>query len=178
MMRKQRNFALAFGELIRRAASKFYRRPSRSAYFISMIEPLVDAQFYFARYPHVREAGVSAATHYVREGWREGYDPAPWFSSEGYSQINADVAQGNMPPFVHYVIHGRREGRTIMPTDAVRQHNAEDAAPRAVASSAISQDLRALRAREADNWQAHIGDYTERRLSHLKTDTDRPPQAM
>lgn len=179
MMSAQRNVLAGLAGLARRGLGKIiHRRPSRTAYFISMIEPLVDSRFYFTRYPHVREAGVSAAAHYVREGWREGYDPAPWFSSEGYSQINADVSRGNMPPFVHYVIHGRREGRVIMPTDAVRQHNAEDAAPRAVASSAISQDLRTLRAHEENNWDVHIGAYTERRLERLaRRDADRP-QAM
>ena len=167
--------------LVRRGLGKAgggARQQSQTDYYIASIEPLVDSRFYLLRYPHVREAGISAAAHYVREGWREGCDPAPWFSSAGYTRINADVARGNLPPFVHYVLYGRREGRTIMPTDAVRQHNAEDAAPRAVASSAISQDLRALRAREADNWQAHIGDYTERRLAHLDAGTGRPPQAM
>jgi len=155
-------------DIARRAAGRLMsRRSSRTSYFIATIEPLVDSHFYFTRYPHVREAGVSAAAHYVREGWREGYDPAPWFSSEAYSQINADVARGNMPPFVHYVIHGRREGRTIMATSAVRQHDADTAAPPSVAASAISQDLRMLRAREENNWDGHLAVYTERRLHRL-----------
>lgn len=173
MMNAQRNVLAGVAELGRRALGKvIHRRPSRTAYFISIIEPLVDARFYFTRYPHVREAGISAAAHYVREGWREGYDPAPWFSSEGYSQINADVARGNMPPFVHYVIHGRREGRTIMATNAVRRHDAETAAPPSVASSAISQDLRLLRVREANNWDSHIAAYTDRRLQRLASRHD------
>lgn len=168
MMNAQLNVLASLAGLARRTLHKAVRRrPSRTAYFISMIEPLVDSRFYFARYPHVREAGISAAAHYVREGWREGYDPAPWFSSEGYSQINTDVARGDMPPFVHYVIHGRREGRTIMPTEAVRQHDADAAALPAVASSAISEDLRALRARENSNWESHIVAYTERRLQRI-----------
>lgn len=160
---------------------------SQTDYYIASIEPLVDSRFYFLRYPHVREAGISAAAHYVREGWREGCDPAPWFSSVGYTRINADVARGNLPPFVHYVLYGRREGRTIMVTDAVRRLDANDT-PATLAASSIGQDLRALRAREKNNWDLHIADFTARRLERLSMRTrpdegddaaaDRRAQAM
>ena len=184
----QRELLSGLAGLVRRGLTKPVSetpQQSQTDYYIASIEPLVDARFYFVRYPHVREAGISAAAHYVREGWREGYDPAPWFSSEGYTRINADVARGNLPPFVHYVLYGRREGRTIMATDAVRRADA-DAAPAAAASSAMGQDLRALRAREKNNWDVHIASFTARRLERLaqapreaeEVEPENEPQAM
>ncbi len=178
MIGQQNDLIAGLTNLVRRSRKQDVAPPrqSQTDYFIASIEPLVDSVFYFQRYPHVREAGITAAAHYVREGWREGYDPAPWFSSEGYTRINTDVAHGSLPPFVHYVLYGRREGRTIMATAAVRRHDAANAAPPAVASSAIGQDLRALRAREKNDWDSHIAGYTARRLERLAA-RDAAPQA-
>ncbi|MEO1102926.1 MAG: hypothetical protein AAFW98_04215 [Pseudomonadota bacterium] len=140
------------------------RKPSRIAFHIASIEALVDERYYFRCYPEARQSGQSAAEHYVLEGWRLGYNPAPWFSSEGYLLVNADVAGTRMSPFAHYAIFGRREGRTIVPTADVYQPKAEQTLPLAP----VSPDLRALRAREENNWKTHISAYTERRLARLE----------
>jgi hypothetical protein len=75
------------------------------------IAPEVDAAFYFARNPDVRAAGMPAAEHYWRTGWREGRDPSPWFSTDDYLRANPDVAAAGINPLWHYLHHGRREGR-------------------------------------------------------------------
>ncbi|MEM8663217.1 MAG: hypothetical protein AAGF49_03725 [Pseudomonadota bacterium] len=140
------------------------RKPSRTAFHIASIEALVDERYYFRCYPEARQAAQSAAEHYVHEGWRRGFNPAPWFSSEGYLLVNADVAGTGISPLAHYAIFGRREGRTIVPTGDVYQPKAERTLPLAP----ISLDLRALRRREENNWDAHIAQYTERRLAQLE----------
>lgn len=162
------NTLAGIGSLVRRRTMKLVRqRPSRTLYYISMIEPLVDERYYFRRYPKARAEGFSAAEHYVRKGWRLGYDPAPWFSTRGYLDINGDVALVAMPPFAHYAIHGRREGRTIMPTADARPY--EDASEAEETElRPISPDLRGLRAREANDWDVHIGRYTARRLQRME----------
>lgn len=132
--------------------------------YVREIEALVDETYYLKRYPHVRELGMSAAEHYVRIGWREGHDPAPWFSSEGYAEINADVADGEMPPLVHYVRFGRAEGRTIMPTEHVYRPK-EDA--EVAMTSPVGSDLASMRAREANNWDVHLPRYVSKRLDRL-----------
>ncbi|MEM9223617.1 MAG: hypothetical protein AAGB11_14645 [Pseudomonadota bacterium] len=139
-------------------------RPSQAEHHISAIETLIDEAYYFHRYPEAHDTGMSAAEHYVYEGWRVGADPAPWFSSEGYLAINSDVAGNHMPPFVHYALFGRRERRTIMPTDGLLR--LIDDRPQTVFP--VRPDLRALRSREENNWDTHITDYTLRRLASLE----------
>jgi hypothetical protein len=70
----------------------------------------VDAEWYLARYPEAAAAG-SAAAHYARQGWREGKDPGPHFSTTWYLSSNADVADAGLNPLLHYLRHGRAEGR-------------------------------------------------------------------
>lgn len=139
-------------------------RSGRLTRFIRDIEPLVDERYYLSRYPHVRELGMTAAEHYVRLGWREGCDPAPWFSSEGYAEINADVSDGELPPLVHYVRFGRAEGRTIKPTDDVFRPVVE---AEIAMTAPVGSDLASMRAREAHNWDIHLPRYVSKRLDRL-----------
>lgn len=70
-----------------------------------------DAQWYVARYPDIKSAGVDPLKHYVYTGWREGRDPADWFSTSYYLTANPDVAAAGVNPLWHYTVAGRREGR-------------------------------------------------------------------
>jgi hypothetical protein len=73
-----------------------------------------DTTFYAVRYP---EVGGDLLRHYMSEGWREGKDPAPWFSTSFYVDANPDVANAGLNPFYHYVRHGRSEGRLVAPAE-------------------------------------------------------------
>jgi glycosyltransferase involved in cell wall biosynthesis/1,4-dihydroxy-2-naphthoate octaprenyltransferase len=63
----------------------------------------VDRTWYLQTYPDVAAAGVDPVEHYLQEGWREGRDPRPDFSTSGYLDANKD-SEGN--PLVHYLRHG------------------------------------------------------------------------
>lgn len=76
-----------------------------------LVSIALDASFYRAIYEDVAQAGIDPAYHYVSEGWREGRDPAPWFSTRAYQRGNPDLGSAN--PFHHYLIHGWREGREV-----------------------------------------------------------------
>jgi hypothetical protein len=76
-----------------------------------VLGPALDAAFYRAIYPDIADAGRDLVTHYADAGWREGRDPAPWFSTSGYLERYPDVARGGGNPFYHYLSAGRREGR-------------------------------------------------------------------
>ena len=73
------------------------------------IATALDAVFYRTVYEDVARAGIDPVRHYIDEGWREGRDPAPWFSSPAYLARNPDVA--GTDPFRHYLTWGWREGR-------------------------------------------------------------------
>lgn len=68
-----------------------------SAYF--------DALWYAGRYGlEVNEA----AEHYLKYGYRHGFDPSSHFSTREYLANNPDV---KMNPLLHYELYGRSEGR-------------------------------------------------------------------
>ncbi|MCF6376994.1 hypothetical protein L2K70_05215 [Nocardioides KLBMP 9356] len=58
--------------------------------------------------------------HYLRFGAREGLDPSEKFSTSGYLRQNPDVARTNAQPLIHYLRHGRTEGR-LAPRGALRE---------------------------------------------------------
>ena len=72
-----------------------------------------DAAFYRTIYPDVIGGDLDPVRHYVAAGWREGRDPAPWFSTRAYLAANPDVAEAGWNPFGHYLTRGRREGREV-----------------------------------------------------------------
>lgn len=67
------------------------------AYYRALGQPLLD--------------GVDALTHFILEGWKAGRDPCAWFSVTAYLAANPDVADAGTNPFLHYLAHGREEGR-------------------------------------------------------------------
>ncbi|MDB5419388.1 MAG: hypothetical protein JWP50_2807, partial [Phenylobacterium sp.] len=76
----------------------------------------LDAAFYRTVYEDIGEAG-DALRHYAFEGWREGRDPAPWFSARRYLAANPDIAKAGWEPLHHYLTRGRFEGRDVYPSD-------------------------------------------------------------
>lgn len=76
-----------------------------------LVATAFDARFYLAENPDVAREGGDALAHFLTAGWREGRDPAPWFSVADYQELNPDVAASGMNPFVHYLQAGRVEGR-------------------------------------------------------------------
>lgn len=71
-----------------------------------------DEAFYLERSPDVRQSSIDPLRHYLETGWKEGRDPAPWFSSTAYLQAYDDVRRAGANPFVHYIRFGRGEGRS------------------------------------------------------------------
>lgn len=71
----------------------------------------VDYVYYNDIYPDVAAAGYDAAQHYSANGWHEGRNPNPYFSTSFYLQTNPDVAQSGADPYQHYLDHGGQEGR-------------------------------------------------------------------
>ena len=72
---------------------------------------LFDRSYYLKTYGDISEAGVDALWHYCTSGWREGRNPATFFSTEFYLKTNPDVAEANVNPFLHFLLHGKAEAR-------------------------------------------------------------------
>lgn len=80
-----------------------------------------DPAFYRATHSDL-PSEMDAFWHYRRQGWREGRDPAPWFSAKDYLDTNADVKRSRMDPFYHYLTLGRFEGRDVAPSRYARAY--------------------------------------------------------
>ena len=78
-----------------------------------MIATVIDGAFYRAVNPDLAESGLDPIHHYAGSGWREGRDPAPWFSTRAYVEAYPEVAKAGWNPLCHYLTIGRREGREI-----------------------------------------------------------------
>lgn len=83
---------------------------------LRVVSTALDAAFYRAVYGDVARAGIDPIRHYLTQGWREGRDPAPWFSSSAYLSANTDVRRAGVEPLYHYLTQGRREGREVVPS--------------------------------------------------------------
>jgi glycosyltransferase involved in cell wall biosynthesis len=76
------------------------------------IEPLFDTGFYLDGFA-VGQRPADPVSHYLAEGWLQGRDPTPWFSTWHYLAQHADVAAAGMNPFLHYCVQGLNEGRAL-----------------------------------------------------------------
>lgn len=93
------------------------RAASDQVYLV--LSTAVDAAFYRAAYG---EAAADPVTDYIDAGWREGRDPAPWFSTADYLAANPDVGAAGMNPLFHYLTLGQREGRAVSPSEKGRAY--------------------------------------------------------
>jgi hypothetical protein len=78
---------------------------------IGLIKDYFDEGFYLMKYPDTVQ--MSGIEHYCAYGWREGRDPASWFSSSAYLASHPDVQEGDLNPFAHYLSLGKTEGRSL-----------------------------------------------------------------
>ena len=78
-----------------------------------VISTALDCAFYRAANPDLADSGLDPIGHYVASGWREGRDPAPWFSTRAYVEAYPELARAGWNPLHHYLTVGRREGREV-----------------------------------------------------------------
>lgn len=83
---------------------------------VQAIEGWVDASFYASQVGPL-PAGLSAAAHYLRHGWREDRQPHPLFDACFYREAcrHAGFATTQVPPLLHFCRHGARAGVLCSP---------------------------------------------------------------
>lgn len=96
--------ARAFELLLRRRDVKLVK-----PYFAVRTSVLFDPVFYAGRVGFTGDG----AMHYLLYGAKEGLDPGPFFSTNGYLRQNPDVALKGANPLAHYELFGRKEGRKL-----------------------------------------------------------------
>src|ERR1700756_3513613 len=89
-----------------------------------IVSTAVDPAFYRTVYPELDHPGLDPVRHYLEHGWREGRDPAPWFSVTAYLERNADVVATGAEPLAHFLRHGGREGRAYSPSEHATAYRA------------------------------------------------------
>lgn len=103
-------------KIFRRQTKRPNIKSSRDMAEIAAISAYFDAEFYRKTYADLAEV-QDLAGHYVRQGWREGRDPAPWFCVKAYLAAYPDVAEAGAEPFAHFLVHGQNEGREALPVE-------------------------------------------------------------
>jgi len=61
----------------------------------------------------------SPLIHYLLVGWKRGLNPSNRFDTRFYIDRYRDVKQSEANPLMHYVLHGREEGRLTTQTGAI-----------------------------------------------------------
>lgn len=74
---------------------------------------LFDEKWYQRHYPESLEYPEDSYNHYINIGWKKGYDPSPYFSTEQYLKKNPDVKNSGKCPLIHYLSDGEKEGRSV-----------------------------------------------------------------
>lgn len=77
---------------------------------VSVVESsgLFDREWYVARYPEACER-EDALGHFCREGWRQGFQPNPYFHTAWYAKTYGAEFLPDENPLLHYIRVGERE---------------------------------------------------------------------
>ena len=75
-----------------------------------------DEEYYLATYPDVAASSEVPVVHFCANGWKEGRNPNPTFSTRYYLDSYGDVTKAGINPFFHFIVAGRAEGRSPAPS--------------------------------------------------------------
>ena len=94
---------------------KLNRKFRYKQYCEALVLRELNVDFYRAQTRVSLPSSLDCARHYLNEGWKKGYDPAPFFSTDYYLDKNLDVKTSGANPFIHYLQFGQKEGRAPHP---------------------------------------------------------------
>ncbi len=122
--------------------SKGYTQKEQELYLEE--QEFIDPAWYEQQYPNFRDDVLhewekNAVQHYMKYGWKKGYNPSPDFDTEAYLAHYANVKKENMNPLYHYVKHGKKEGRAIFKVAAL-QDNQEQMVVESVSEDVVTNN--------------------------------------
>ena len=59
----------------------------------------------------ISNEGINPVNHYLKIGYKKGYNPSPNFSTNEYYEVNPDVKLTGLNPLLHYELIGKNENR-------------------------------------------------------------------
>lgn len=71
-----------------------------------------DKIFYRSQLNGAAKKHSDPIAHYLKEGWKIGFNPHPCFDTDYYLKTNEDVQKLNVHPFLHFIIFGHLEDRS------------------------------------------------------------------
>jgi hypothetical protein len=75
-----------------------------------LLESLVDGDWYRVAHALGPSPLLNAAAHYVEQGWRQGFNPNPWFDTRWYLSQNEDALE-YAHPLTHFIRIGASRAR-------------------------------------------------------------------
>lgn len=94
------------------------RVPAHAALYYPLVTKNFDQTYYLAKYSDICELeNFDPVAHYLRAGWKEGRDPASWFSTKAYLARYKDVAASGANPFLHWLTKGWKAGYVPRPVE-------------------------------------------------------------
>ena len=94
---------------------------------LDIVREEFDANWYRASYHDIVGDDEVLLLDYMTVGWEAGRDPNSTFSTIYYLDKYKDIARNRINPFVHYIKHGRKEGRRCSDQSVNRLGYAKDA---------------------------------------------------
>ena len=70
-----------------------------------------DAKWYAKKYPDYVKESTSPYRHYLKFGWKKGYNPSKYFDTDFYLAMYPDVAASGVIPLLHFMRKGFAERR-------------------------------------------------------------------
>ena len=96
---------------------------SKLGNFLSLRQAISDSGLFDSRWYRQQSAEAalwpSALLHYLLRGWKQGLNPSPLFDGQFYLARYRDVRGSDANPLMHYVLHGREEGRLATQSGAI-----------------------------------------------------------
>ena len=121
------------------------RKSTGKAAELDLLRPEFDPDFYLAQMPEGTTPS-DPLKHYLRDGWHDGLDPNPAFSTSAYLDMHLDVADAGMNPLVHYVSYGRNEGREVPGSTVAHLSRAARSAAAQNAAAQLDRDAKEIAA--------------------------------
>jgi hypothetical protein len=91
-----------------------YRTVRADKALAGLLQEFFHPGYYAAHRPDAQLRG-SSLTHYLFVGFRRGFNPSALFDTHSYLRANPDVAASQVNPLLHYLVEGRKEGRSAVP---------------------------------------------------------------